>query len=83
MSELASQQINAKCDTIIAFLREAREATHDEYVARANENVCALNAEITMLRRLIYRNAEFLRFVDNHFLQGVIAEFEPNTPDGG
>ena len=68
MSELSLQQINAKCDTIIAFLREARDT----------------RAEVTMLRRAIYNAVDHnTDRLERSFLQGIIAEFEPNVPDGG
>jgi len=67
MSELTLSQIHAKVDAILTLTMKTR--------AEQKEN--------RMLRLLIYRNAEFLRYVDNHFLQGIIAEFEPNVPDGG
>ena len=68
MSEFALHQINAKCDTIIALLRAHREQAQ----------------EITKLRLAIYRAVDHnTDRLDRKFLQGIIAEFEPNYPDGG
>lgn len=63
MNELALQQINAKCDTIIALLR-ARAALAE--------------AEIRKLKLIIYRNANFMPHVKESTLNEIIAEFEPN-----
>ena len=71
MSELALQQINAKCDTMIALLQNE---THKRR---------AMETENRQLRLIIYRNHEFMRNTDHKVLNEIIAEFEPNYPDGG
>ena len=68
MSELALQQINSKLDVVLAYLREARDT----------------RAEVTMLRRAIYNAVDHnTDRLERSFLQGIIAEFEPNVPNGG
>ena len=63
MSELALQQINSKLDVVLAYLREARDT----------------RAEVTMLRRAIYNAVDHnTDRLERSFLQGIIAEFEPN-----
>jgi len=66
-----------------AELLDKQEAEHDAYVVAANANVCALNREIVALERIIYRNSQFMRHVDESTLNEIIAKYEPNTPDGG
>ena len=68
MSELALQQINSKLVVVLAYLREARDT----------------RAEVTMLRRAIYNAVDHnTDRLERSFLQGIIAEFEPNVPNGG
>lgn len=84
MSELALQQINAKCDVTIALLQRLERGLAGVELSEENdrliEKLHIANVQIRKLRRTIYRAVDHNEavLIDRNLMQEIIAEFEPN-----
>jgi len=79
MSELALKQINAKLNMLLK-----RDSLYSREIEGLVSHKHKLEAENKKLRLIIYRNIEATHTnADRGIINDIIAEFEPNTPDGG